>query len=64
MLNWHDLFVALALVMVIEGILPFVSPASMRKYMEMMSQMPNEKLRMAGFFSMLAGVALLFLVNA
>jgi len=60
---WHDLLVALALVMVIEGILPFLNPTGMRNMMRIMSDMEDKALRMTGLISMLIGVAALYLVN-
>ena len=60
---WHDLLVALALVMVIEGILPFLNPTGMRNMMRMMSDMDDKALRMTGLVSMLVGVATLYLIN-
>lgn len=59
----NELFVALAIVLVIEGILPFLSPSSMRKYMAQMSQMDDQTLRITGFISMVIGVGLLYLVK-
>ncbi len=63
MYMWHDLLVALALVMVIEGVLPFLNPNGMRNMMRMMSDMEDKALRMTGLISMLVGVATLYLVN-
>ncbi len=60
---WHDLLVALALVMIIEGILPFLNPNGMRNMMRMMSEMEERTLRMTGLVSMLVGVAALYLIN-
>ncbi len=60
---WHDLLVALALVMVIEGVLPFLNPGGMRNMMRTMSDMDDKALRMTGLVSMLVGVATLYLVN-
>ncbi len=60
---WHDLLVALALVMVIEGILPFLNPNGMRNMMRRMSEMEDSALRMTGLISMLVGVMALYLVN-
>ena len=60
---WHDLFVALALLMVIEGIWPFLSPGSMRQFMRTVAEQEDRALRVAGLVSMLAGVALLYWVN-
>ena len=58
---WNDLLIALALVLVIEGMLPFISPAGMRRTWLMISQMDDKSLRMGGLASMLLGVLLLYL---
>jgi uncharacterized protein YjeT (DUF2065 family) len=60
---WNDLFVALALVLVIEGILPFLNPAAMRELQRKMAEMDDKSLRIAGLSSMLAGLALLYLLR-
>ena len=60
---WHDLLAAIALLMVIEGILPFLSPASMRRFMLDMSRMDDRTLRIAGLISMLVGVGLLYIAR-
>ncbi len=60
---WHDLWVALALLLVIEGVWPFLSPDSMRKAMQLISKQDNRSLRFAGLISMLVGVGFLYLVN-
>ncbi len=60
---WHDLWVALALVMVIEGVWPFLNPASLRRTMITVAQQNDRTLRSLGFVSMLSGVALLYFVN-
>ncbi|MEW8461954.1 MAG: DUF2065 domain-containing protein [Candidatus Thiodiazotropha endolucinida] len=60
---WHDLLVALALLLVIEGIWPFLSPNSMREVLLMLTQQDNRSLRISGLISMASGVILLYLVN-
>lgn len=60
---WNDLFVALALVLVIEGMLPFLSPQRMREAMLSIARMDDRILRITGLVSMLAGVGLLYLVH-
>ncbi len=60
---WHDLWVALALMMVIEGILPFVNPALVRKMLFAVLQMDDHSMRIGGLVTMLLGVATLYLVN-
>ena len=60
---WHDLLVAFALLLVIEGIVPFLSPDAMRRALLMAIQMSDNALRFMGLSSMLIGVLLLALVN-
>lgn len=60
---WDDLWAATALFLVFEGILPFLSPGGFRKNLQLMSQMKDRSLRYAGFFSMLAGLGLLYVVR-
>ncbi len=60
---WHDLWVALALVMVIEGLIPFLSPAAMKQMMLAVVRMDDKALRISGLVSMLLGVLTLYLVN-
>ncbi len=60
---WHELAVAVALLFIIEGIFPFISPNGMRRALQVISQMPDQPLRLAGLTSMLLGLALLYLIN-
>lgn len=62
-MNWTDLLAALALVLVIEGMVPFLNPGYLRRMMETMSQLDDRTLRMAGLASMLGGIILLYLVR-
>lgn len=60
---WLDLLRAGSLVLVFEGIMPFLSPARMRQTMRMMSELDDKVLRGIGFVSMLLGVALLYFLR-
>ena len=60
---WHDLLVATALLLILEGILPFISPGGVRQMLIAMSQMDDGNLRVGGLLSMIIGVILLYLVN-
>jgi uncharacterized protein YjeT (DUF2065 family) len=62
--NWQDLLAALALVLVLEGIFPFLNPSGMRKKLLTISQMQDGQLRMIGMISMAFGLVLLFFVRA
>ena len=60
---WNDLWVAMALMLELEGIMPFLSPDALRRMLVTLVQMDNRSMRIAGLISMLAGVALLYLVR-
>ncbi|MBK1724305.1 DUF2065 family protein [Thiocystis violacea] len=59
----HDILVALSLMLVIEGIWPFLSPGTFRRVLAMMALEGERPLRIGGLLSMLLGVGLLYLVN-
>ena len=63
MIDWHDLLNALALVIVFEGIMPFLSPDRFRKVLEVANQLSNEQLRKVGGIFMSIGLLILYLVN-
>ncbi|MES9845892.1 MAG: DUF2065 domain-containing protein [Candidatus Sedimenticola sp. PURPLELP] len=60
---WHELLIAMALVMVVEGLLPFLNPGAMRKIMKAASEMDDRALRISGLISMILGVIMLYIVN-
>lgn len=60
---WNDLLAAVALILVLEGVMPFLSPAALRKSMQQLAQLPDRAFRIIGLFSMVGGVVLLYLVR-
>ncbi len=60
---WKELFIAFALLLVIEGILPFINPNIWRKSLEATSKLNNHTVRLIGFLSMMSGVILLYLIQ-
>jgi uncharacterized protein len=60
---WHDFLAAVALVLVIEGIVPFVNPGAMRRALLKMVEMNDQSLRFAGLTSMIIGVILLYVIR-
>ena len=60
---WQELLIALALVLIIEGIMPFLSPRGMKQLMKTMSEMDDQSIRVSGFVSMMLGLILLYIVN-
>ena len=60
---WDVLAAAIALVFIIEGMLPFISPDRWRKLLTMANQMDDRVIRNIGLGSMLFGVFVLYLVH-
>jgi uncharacterized protein YjeT (DUF2065 family) len=60
---WQDLAAAVALMLVIEGILPFASPRGFREMMRVVGESDDRSLRFSGLFSMIGGLSLLYLVR-
>jgi uncharacterized protein YjeT (DUF2065 family) len=63
MLNWNDLVAAFALYLVIEGMLPFLSPANWRKSLMLISGLKDGQLRFFGLASIGVGLGLLMFVR-
>jgi uncharacterized protein YjeT (DUF2065 family) len=63
-LAWSDLLAAVAMLLVLEGLLPFINPGGTRRIFQQISQMQDRELRVAGFIAMAAGLALLFVVRS
>lgn len=57
------LWIALALVLVIEGLLPLLAPAAWRRAFTLILQSRDGQLRFFGLCSILAGLVLLWLVS-
>jgi len=60
---WRDLGIAISLVLVIEGIMPFLYPGRWRSLVASIAEIDNKALRLIGLGSMIAGIILLYLVN-
>jgi uncharacterized protein YjeT (DUF2065 family) len=60
---WHEFGIALCLLLVLEGILPFLYPAGWRRLMASLAGVDDHGLRLAGLASMVTGTVLLYLIN-
>jgi uncharacterized protein len=60
---WQVLPVAIALVFILEGILPFLNPNRWRAMLAMAAQMDERTIRSIGLGSMVFGVVILYLVH-
>ena len=63
-LDWTDFLAALAIVCIVEGVIPFINPPGMKRLLAKLAAMEERELRLGGFFSMLVGLAILFLVRS
>jgi uncharacterized protein YjeT (DUF2065 family) len=63
-MDWNDLFAAIALLLIIEGILPFLNPGRYRSMLEMLEQVSDSQLRMMGLVVMIVGAVVLTVVRA
>ncbi len=60
---WHDLLAALGLMLVLEGIMPFLSPRSVRQTLLQLSRLDDRVLRLTGLGSMAAGLVVLYFLR-
>ena len=57
----NTLLIALGLMLIIEGVLPFLVPAFWRETFRRLTELSDGQVRFIGLTSMLAGLLLLFL---
>ncbi|MBM97117.1 MAG: DUF2065 domain-containing protein [Oceanospirillaceae bacterium] len=60
---WYELGIAISLVLIFEGMLPFLAPRTWRKLILAVSAESDQNLRMSGLLLMATGLGLLYLVN-
>ncbi|MFP8966366.1 DUF2065 domain-containing protein [Pokkaliibacter sp. CJK22405] len=60
---WQSLAIAFCLMLVMEGVLPFLSPRSWKQVMAQLVLQSDARLRLWGGLSMLTGVCLLYWVH-
>ena len=60
---WQVLPVAIALVFIVEGMLPFISPNRWRAMLAVAAQMDDRIIRNIGLGRMLFGVVILYVVH-
>ncbi|HRD67123.1 MAG TPA: DUF2065 domain-containing protein [Candidatus Competibacter sp.] len=57
---WDELLAAFGLMLVLEGILPFLNPNALRQSLIRMAQLEDRVLRFVGLASMLLGLLVLY----
>ncbi len=60
---WTEFLTAVALLMIIEGMLPFVGPGRYKQLVAQIARLGDNQLRTFGLISMIAGLLLLFFVR-
>jgi uncharacterized protein YjeT (DUF2065 family) len=61
---WTEILTACALLLVLEGILPFVGPSRYKQLVAQIVRLSDNQLRAAGLTAMIVGLVLLFLVRS
>jgi len=59
-ISWGDLGAAVALMFIIEGMMPFINPRTFRQMLEMVSQMDERHVRTLGAVWMGLGLLVLY----
>lgn len=62
-LAWSDLLAAVALLLVFEGLLPFLNPAGWRRMFSLLARSSDGELRVGGAVCMVLGLLLLTLAR-
>ena len=63
-MHWQEILTAVALLLVIEGMLPFVGPGNYKQLVAQIARLGDNQLRAFGLTSMIAGLLLLFFVRS
>jgi hypothetical protein len=63
-MDWNDLFAAIALMFILEGLLPFLNPGRYRNLLAMMEQISDSQLRTMGLVVMAVGAILLTIIRS
>jgi len=61
---WTEILTAVALVLVLEGMLPFVGPGRYKQLVAQIVRLSDNQLRTFGLSTMIAGLLLLFFVRS
>lgn len=60
---WETFLNAVALMLVLEGMLPFLSPQTWREAFRKLTEINDNQIRFIGLTSMLAGLILLLIIS-
>jgi len=60
---WQEILTAVALLLVIEGMLPFIGPDRYRQLVAQIARLSDNQLRIIGLTAMITGLLVLFIVR-
>ncbi len=60
---WTEILTAVSLVLIIEGMLPFMRPGRYKQLVAQIVRLSDNQLRIFGLSAMIAGLLLLFIVR-
>ncbi|MBP6058616.1 MAG: DUF2065 domain-containing protein [Nitrosomonas sp.] len=60
---WETFLIAIALMLILEGVLPFLSPQTWREAFRKLIEINDNQIRFVGLTSMLVGLMLLLIVS-
>ena len=60
---WHEILIAGALMLVLEGLLPILNPKLFKQMMLSASQMNEQQLRWTGLISMVIGALVIYFLK-
>jgi uncharacterized protein YjeT (DUF2065 family) len=60
---WTEILTAVSLVLIIEGMLPFIRPGRYKQLVAQIVRLSDNQLRTFGLSAMIAGLLLLFIVR-
>ena len=60
---WQQLAVAVALLFIIEGMIPFLAPGRWKHMVQTIAELDDRTMRVMGLVSMVLGLLLLYIVN-
>lgn len=60
---WETFLIAVALMLILEGMLPFLSPSTWREAFRKLIEINDNQIRFIGLTSMLIGLMLLLIVS-
>ncbi len=60
---WDTFLIAIALMLILEGMMPFLSPRTWRETFKKLTEIEDGQIRFIGLSSMLIGLALLLILS-